>query len=257
LEITSKTLSVAIEEGAMALFGEKYGDTVRTITIKDGQKNISYELCGGTHVSDTGEIGLFLITSEGSAAAGIRRIEAVTGRSAYDYVKHKLTLLRNTANLLGSSQEEVQEKTVSTLEELDQARKLVSRLKQGIAATEFTQFLSKVPTIGDVPVLSAVLTNADADTLRQMADRFREKYPSGIVVLGSAVEGRPVIIAAVTEDLVNRGIHAGELVKTISQVVGGSGGGKPTLAQAGGKDATKLADAISLVKPFVEARLKK
>lgn len=251
-----KPLQQAISEGAMALFGEKYGETVRTISIGN-QETFSYELCGGTHVHETGDIGLFLITSEGSAAAGVRRIEAVTGQAAYELVQRRFHTLKETAGLLTTSIEDVPQKTQSLVDELDKTTKQMNKLRQELVSLEFERKLEAVPFIADVPVLAAVLSNADADTLRQMCDRFREKYPSGVVVLGSAVANRPVLIAAVTEDLVKRGLKAGDLVKEAAQVIGGSGGGRPTLAQAGGKDASKLNEAIDQVAPFVKARLAK
>lgn len=251
-----KPLQQAISEGAMALFGEKYGETVRTISIGN-QETFSYELCGGTHVHETGDIGLFLITSEGSAAAGVRRIEAVTGQAAYELVQRRFHTLKETAGLLTTSIEDVPQKTQSLVDELDKTTKQMNKLRQELVSLEFERKLEAVPLIADVPVLAAVLSNADADTLRQMCDRFREKYPSGVVVLGSAVANRPVLIAAVTEDLVKRGLKAGDLVKETAQVIGGSGGGRPTLAQAGGKDASKLNEAIDQVTPFVKARLAK
>jgi alanyl-tRNA synthetase len=254
LTITVKSQAQAIAEGAMALFGEKYGETVRTIRI-GAPEPISYELCGGTHVGETGDIGLFLITSEGSAAAGVRRIEAVTGRGAYEVVQRRFRLLRQTASLLGSSLEEVPAKAQMVLDDADHGRKQILKLRQDLVAAEFVRHLQDVARVADIPVLALVLPNADVDTLRQMTDRFRQQYPSGVVVLGSALEGRPALIACVTDDLVKRGLNAGEIVRTIAQTIGGSGGGRPTLAQAGGKDATRLQEAIDQVVGLVKAKL--
>lgn len=249
-----KPLQQAISEGAMALFGEKYGETVRTISIGD-EDVFSYELCGGTHVHETGDIGIFLITSEGSAAAGVRRIEAVTGQSAYDLVQRRFRALKEAAGILTTSVDDVPEKTLALVNELDKSRKQMGKLRQELVALEFERKLASVPLINGVPVLAAVLANADSDSLRQMCDRFRERYPTGAIVLGSAVDNHPFLIAAVTEDLVKRGLNAGELVKIAAQVIGGSGGGRPTLAQAGGKDASKLNEAIDQVLPFVKGKL--
>ena len=254
LNIVTKPLAKAIEEGAMALFGEKYGEIVRTITIGEG-KPLSYELCGGTHVQETGDIGLFIIINESSAAAGIRRIEAVTGKAAYELVRHRFSTLKQTAGLLASSLEEVPVKTKTTLDELEQTRKQAHHLRQELVSAEFNAQLNDVGLVNGAPVLAMVLSNADVETMRQMTDRFRQRYPSGVVVLGSATDGRPAIIAAVTDDLVKRGLQAGELVKTIAQVIGGSGGGRPTLAQAGGKDAGRLAEALDQVLPYVRNKL--
>ncbi len=259
LNIVVKPLAVAMEEGAMALFGEKYGEEVRTISIahEEDPSAFSYELCGGTHVEETGDIGVFLILSEGSAAAGIRRIEAVTGRGAYELIQKRFRVLKQTAGMLSTALDEVPVKTQTLMSDLDLANKQIARLKSDMAASAFSARLVDVPQVEDVPVLAVNLANADADTLRQMADRFRDQYPSGVVVLGSASEDKVTLIAAVTDDLIKRGLHAGDLVKAVAQVVGGSGGGRPNLAQAGGKDPAKLAEALDLVIPLVKQKLKK
>ncbi len=254
LDITTKSLSQALSEGAMALFGEKYGETVRTITI-GAEEPYSYELCGGTHVHETGDIGVFLITSESSAAAGVRRIEAVTGRGAYDLIQKRIKALKNTATLLNTTPDEVPARTESLLDELAQTEKQVARLRQELVSAHFVQQLENAVEIGGVPVLAMVLPSADADSLRQMTDRFRQRYTSGVVALGSAMGDKPMLIAAVTDDLVKRGLHAGDLVKTIATVIGGSGGGRPNLAQAGGKDAAKLQEAIDQVAGYVKQKL--
>ena len=256
LRITYKPLQQAMREGAMALFGEKYSETVRTITI-GGEQPFSYELCGGTHVEETGDIGLCLITSEGSVAAGIRRIEAVTGRGAYALVQRRFQLLNQAAGLLGTSPELLPEKTEAVLDELSTNRKQVASLRQSLVAAEFNQVLAKPSSINQVTVLTATLTEADADTLRLMIDRFRQRYPTNsLAVLASVQAGRPTLIAAVSEDLLKRGLNAGELVKFVAAPLGGSGGGKPTLAQAGGKDASRLPQALESVVGWVEEKLK-
>jgi alanyl-tRNA synthetase len=254
LHIELKSQQQAREEGAMALFGEKYGETVRTIAIGD-EDPFSYELCGGTHVQNTGDIGLFLIVSEGSAAAGIRRIEAVTGRKAYELVRHTRDLLRRTADTLNSAGEQVVEKTEGLLGELNASRKEIAALRQKIAAAEISGLLDHPALVGDIKVLTAQLSEADADGLRQMSDRFRQKYPhKSVAVLASVIDGSPLVIAAVTEDLVAQGFHAGDLVKHVARPLGGGGGGKPALAQAGGKDPTKLAEALASVTDWVKER---
>jgi alanyl-tRNA synthetase len=255
LNITHRPLQEALAEGATALFGEKYGDTVRTITIGEPD-SFSYELCGGTHVEDTGDIGVFIITAEGSAAAGIRRIEAVTGRKAYELVQRRFKALNETAGLLGSAAEDAPQKVHSLLDELSAARKQISALRRELAGSSFLEMLEQVPVVKDVPVLTAELSGADADTLRQMTDRFRQRYPSGVAVLASTVEGRPLVVASVSEDLVKRGLHAGELVKFAAQTLGGGGGGRPTMAQAGGKDPSKIQEALAGAAAWVEERLK-
>jgi alanyl-tRNA synthetase len=255
LNITYKPLQQALSEGATALFGEKYGETVRTITI-GGEEPFSYELCGGTHVDDTSDIGLFLITSEGSAAAGIRRIEAVTGNGAYQLVQRRFQILKQTARLLTTTPDDLVIKTEDLLVELEQDQKEITNLRLELATNEFIQHLKDVPKVQGIPVLTSLLSHTDADTLRLMTDRFRQSYPSGVIVLGTVSEdNRPLVVAAVSEDLVKRGLHAGELVKFVAQPLGGGGGGRPTLAQAGGKDASRLEEALSSVPVWVAEKL--
>jgi alanyl-tRNA synthetase len=254
LNIAFKPLQQAIAEGATALFGEKYGETVRNITIGEPEP-FSNELCGGTHVMETGDIGLFLITSEGSAAAGIRRIEAVTGRGAYALVQSRFRALKQVSDLLAAAPDETPAKTTVLIEELEGARKQIAALRAELAAAQFAKHLENVPIVAGVPVLTANLPGADADALRQMTDRFRERYPSGVAVLASVSEGRPMLVAAITQDLVARGLHAGDLVKFVAQPLGGGGGGRSTLAQAGGKDASRLDEALASVAGWVTARL--
>ncbi len=249
-----KLLQEAISEGATALFGEKYGENVRTITIGDGSV-FSYELCGGTHLDETGNIGLFIITSEGSAAAGVRRIEAVTGREAYTLVQHRMRNFKKTASVLETSLEEAPIKAGNLVSDLEGLRKELVRMRQEIVAAEFKQKLANVSKISEVPVLTTTLPGADADTLRQMADRFRQAYPEGCVVLSSIVDSRPLIVVAMSDSLVRRGLNAGELARIIAQPLGGSGGGKPTLAQAGGKDPSRLSEALDQVIPYVKKKL--
>ena len=256
LDTALKPLQQAKAEGAMALFGEKYAEIVRTVTIGDAEP-FSYELCGGTHVEVTNDIGLFMIVSEGSIAAGIRRIEAVTGRQAYEMVEGWRGLLRRLAGTLNANLEQVPAKVESLLAELGQARKEIAHMRQELASTEFDSVLDKVVTVAGVKVLTATLPNADADTLRQMCDRFRQKYPThGVAVLASIIDERPLLIAAITEDLVKRGLHAGELVKFVAAPLGGGGGGKPTLGQAGGKDAANLHIVLESVERWVEEKLR-
>jgi len=255
LSIAYKPLQQAIDEGATALFGEKYADTVRNITI--GVSDVfSNELCGGTHVEETGDIGLFLITSEGSAAAGIRRIEAVTGRFSYELAQGQIKALKRSASILATPPEEVPYKIETMVAENAEIRKKVSELRRSQAILSLLDHLERVPTVQGVPVLTAIFSEADTDTMRFLTDKFRERNPSGVAVLASVSnDGKPFIIAAITEDLVKRGLHAGELVKFVAQPLGGGGGGRPTLAQAGGKDASKLEESLAGVSKWVENNL--
>ena len=255
LRIVEKPLEKAIDEGAMALFGEKYDAVVRTISIGD-QTTFSYELCGGTHVDETGDIGLFLITYEGSIAAGIRRIEAVTGWRAYQLARERMNILEEADRYLGTSPTELLPKIQSISQALSSAEKEIGKLKTQQVASEFEDQLNQTEQIEGLNVLRAILPEASMDSLREMADKFRGQYETGIAVLASTQDGRPILIAAVTEDLVKRGLHAGQLVKQVAEVVGGGGGGRPTLAQAGGKDRTKLAQALDQVPLYIKANLK-
>jgi alanyl-tRNA synthetase len=259
LHITYKSQKEAIAEGAMALFGEKYGETVRTIAIGGDRMDqpFSYELCGGTHVEETGDIGVFIITSEGSAAAGIRRIEAVTGRGAYELIQRRFRALKQTASLLAAAPEETPAKAGALLDSLAEAQKQISALRRELAAQAFDRLLEGAAEVKGVRVLASSLPGADADTLRAMSDRFRQRFTSGVALLASVgSDGRPMLVAAVSEDLVRRGLNAGELVKIAAQPLGGSGGGRPTLAQAGGKDASRLDEALASAVAWVEQKLK-
>jgi alanyl-tRNA synthetase len=251
----SKSRDQAVAEGAMALFGEKYGDVVRTVSIGD---NYSYELCGGTHLDRTSDAGTFIIVSEGSAAAGIRRIEAVTGRGAYDLISKRGKALKLTAAVLKSSLDEVPQKTRMMQEELATARKQLATLKADVALAGFMKNLESPQKIEDVNLVEVELLGVDKDTLGKLADKFREKYPQkGICVVGSVTgEGQIIIMAAVTQDLIRRGIKAGDLVGSISSQLGAGGGGAPHLAFGGGRDANKIPEALAGIKDWVGKKLK-
>lgn len=250
-----KPLQQAMDEGATALFGEKYGSTVRTIAIGEGN-HVSYELCGGTHLEETGEVGLFLITSEGSIASGIRRIEAVTGQKAYEYAREQMNSLERIAQSLSVPASEVPLKVESLLAELTETQKETSGLREKMAVEQFQAVLTNPSNYKGVTYLSAIIKNADSLALRRLTDLFRETFPSGVVALGSILDGKPLIIAAVTNDLVKKGLHAGNLVREIARFVDGGGGGKPDLAQAGGKDPTKLPEAMDHVVSYIKTNLK-
>jgi alanyl-tRNA synthetase len=259
----SKSRDQAVAEGAMALFGEKYGDVVRTITIGDpavlpGGKPYSYELCGGTHIDRTSDVGAFIIVSEGSAAAGVRRIEAVTGRGAYELVAKRFKMLKQAAGALKSAMDDVPVRVDALQEELAAARKQVAALKTDLALSAFDVQLENVPTTSGIHLLAMDLPGADKDTLGQLADKFREKHPEkGICVIGAAnSEGQVIVMATVTQDLIKQGIKAGDLVGHVSRQLGAGGGGAPHLAFGGGKDAAKLPEALASVKAWVEGKIK-
>jgi len=248
LDIKTKKLQDAIDEGARALFGEKYGDVVRTIRMGD----FSYELCGGTHCERSIEVGLFLITSESSTAAGIRRIEAVTGRKAYQLVQSRFQELKSAANYLSAGPDQVAFQTNAILEILKKAEKTRDKLLKKLAVIELNQALENIKEVDGIKLLTTDVEDADLDTLRLMADRFRQHISKGgVIVLGAVIDGSPRIIAAVTEDLVKADIKAGELVQFVAKQVGGGGGGRPTLAEAGGKDPEKLQEALDSVSDWI------
>ncbi|MCX6054520.1 MAG: alanine--tRNA ligase [Chloroflexi bacterium] len=254
LLIKEKPLKEAMSEGAMALFGEKYGENVRTVTINE-KKPISYELCGGTHVKSTGEIGTFLILSENSIAAGIRRIEAVTGRTAYEVIQKRNNTLRRTQKIITGTMDEIPEKVMNLIDNLDDAKSELNKVKQENLMNEFRNQIKLINVIKNVPMLTCILKDVDNDTLRQMTDFFREKYSSGIVAIGTVFNGKPSIICSISEDLIEKGLNAGEIVKKVASVLGGSGGGKPNLAQAGGRDSSKLGEALEQLRQLVVLKL--
>ena len=251
VQVVHTSYKEAVAQGAIALFGEKYGERVRVLRIGDPDKPFSQELCGGTHVTHTSEIGPFSILSESSIGAGLRRIEAVTGRAAQKFIQQRLKALDSIAASLGCSPDEVEQKVRALRDELQQQKREVARLRRQIAQRDFEALLSQVQDVQGVKVLAAQVEAANMDTLREMSDWFRDRIGSGVIVLGAVMDSRPGFVAAITPDLVERGLHAGRIVKQVAQVVGGSGGGKPTLAQAGGRDPSRIGDALSLVPELV------
>ncbi len=249
----SKGREEAIAEGAMALFGEKYGETVRTITVGE---HYSYELCGGTHLERTSDVGAFIILSESSTAAGIRRIEAVTGSGAYEMIAKRFKSLKQAAASLKSAVDEVPERVDALQDELAAARKQVAALKTELALSTFNAQLANVEVHNGINLLALELPGADKDTLSTLADKFREKYPEKSICVLGAVNGEQVIVmAAVTHDLIKKGIKAGDLVGHVSRQLGAGGGGAPHLAFGGGKDAAKLPEALASVRAWVDGKI--
>jgi alanyl-tRNA synthetase len=213
------------------------------------QPKYSYELCGGTHLERTSDIGAFLIVSEGSAAAGVRRIEAVTGRGAYDLIAHRFKLLKHTASLLKSSIEDVPFKVETLQDELDNVKKANTALRQQVALSGLDMNAIKVEMIADVPVFAKQVSGADMDTLRLIGDQFVQKYAGGTAVFAND-EGK--VIAVAGKDLVKRGFKAGDLITGI----GGKGGGRPNMAQGSLPDVAMVNDAMGKVAKVVEEKLK-
>ncbi len=245
--IEEMALDEAKALGAMALFGEKYGTRVRVVQAGD----YSIELCGGCHVERTGVIGLFQIVSESGIGAGVRRIEAVTGRHAYAYVLAQKQRLAETATKLHTSLEELPARTERLLVEMRELERELDKARTRLAAGKVENLLQAVRWVSGIPVLSAVVTGVDMEGLRQTVDLLRDRLDSFVIVLGSSVQGRAQFVAAVSQDLQSRGLKAGDIVKQVAQVAGGGGGGRPDLAQAGGKDPGKVAEAVAITSEIV------
>lgn len=250
-EVTS--YSQAIAEGATALFEEKYGEEVRVVEI--GELPISKELCGGTHVKSTGEIGSFLVVGESSVGAGLRRVEAVTGRTAELVLEKRLGILHNMAEEIGSTIEETPDKLRTLNKELEIEHKRSLLLERELSRRMAESLFKQTKEVSGIRILTDKVPLLSMPVLREMGDALRDKIGSGIVVLATINKGKPNFLAMVTPDLVAKGFHAGDIVKQVAKVVGGGGGGKATTAEAGGKDATRLDEALNLVSKLVRKKM--
>lgn len=250
----------AVAEGAMALFGEKYGDEVRVVSLGEEETDtggpVSMELCGGTHVESTAEIGGFRIISESSVSSGVRRVEVVTGRFAEQLVEERLALLDRTAAILRTRPEGVEQAVQQLQEQNQQLQRELTRLRQQLAQQDTQSLIDRAISVDGFSVLSVQVGANDVETMRQMSDWFRDRLGSSVVVLGALINEKPMLVAAVTPDLIARGLHAGNLVRDAAKLIGGSGGGRPNMAQAGGKDADKLPAALDSVPAWVQQNLK-
>lgn len=247
------SLEEAKKSGAMALFDEKYKDEVRVVSVGDFSK----ELCGGTHVSNSGQIGLLKIISETGVAAGIRRIEAVTGANALNFVNEKSMLLKEASSILKCSEKEITLKIKNQFSELKEKDKEIAELKSKLAGGLEDDLLNNIQEIQGIKVLAASLKDIDAESLRNLADKLRDKIEDGVVVLGSATNDKVQLVTMATKNAVSKGIHCGKIIKEIASITGGGGGGRPDMAQAGGKDTTKLDQAINSTKTIIESLLSK
>jgi len=251
INISHKKLDEALEEGATALFGEKYGEDVRTISI-GGDIPFSYELCGGTHVSDTGEIGTFIITSEGSVAAGIRRIEAITGREAYRLIHKRVGILKESADILECPVENFK----NTLNKMIDGRKVLSsrihQFSKSAALAKYEQLKSNVEVVQGINLLTMQFKDIQIDILRDLADKFRNDFDKGIAVFANIdLNSNIQLIVTVSDTLTDKDFHAGRIAKSVSKELGGSGGGRPNLAQAGGKKIENLDQVLSEIKKYI------
>ncbi|WP_088007968.1 alanine--tRNA ligase [Indiicoccus explosivorum] len=243
------SLQDAKDMGAMALFGEKYGETVRVVDIG----GFSLELCGGVHVVNTAQIGVFKIVSESGIGAGIRRIEALTGKAAYDSLKQSELILEEAAGLLKTSSREVANKVAAVQQDLKELQRENESLSAKIAGAQSAGILEQAREIGGVTVLAARVEAKDNNQLRQMIDDLKQKLDGAVVVLGAVADGKVMIAAGVTKDIAGKEYNAGQIVKEVAEQCGGKGGGRPDFAMAGAKDASKLDEALESVYGTVKS----
>lgn len=251
VQIDLKPIDEAKAMGAMALFGEKYGDIVRVVQVGD----YSIELCGGCHVRNTAEIGLFKIVSESGIGAGTRRIEAVTGQGAYEEMNAKLELLEQAAEVLKTNVKEVPKRIEALQSDLKEAQRENESLLAKLGNKEAGEILEKVKEIDGIKLLAEKVNAKDMNHLRTMVDDLKAKLGSAVIVLGAVQNEKVNISAGVTKDLIERGFHAGKLVKQVAEACGGGGGGRPDMAQAGGKQPERLAEALASAEEWVKSVL--
>ncbi len=240
----------AIAAGAMALFGEKYGEKVRVVRVGE----VSMELCGGTHIRAAGDIGLFKIVQETGIAAGVRRIEAVTGARALEIVHRQEAAIGRVADLLKSDRQQIENRLQKMLERQRELEREMESLQGKLSAGQAGDMLAKARDVAGVKLLAERLEKADAKALRELSDQLRERLGSGVVVLASESDGKANLLVAVTKDLAGR-IKAGDLIRPLAEIVGGKGGGRPDLAQAGGSEPQKIGEALAAAEELLRSRL--
>ncbi|MEO1392094.1 MAG: alanine--tRNA ligase [Cyanobacteria bacterium J06634_5] len=251
-DVQSMPIAEAKAKGATAMFGEKYGDEVRVVDYP----GVSMELCGGTHVGNTAEIGVFKIISETGVAAGIRRIEAVAGPAVLDYLEVRDRIVRDLSASFKIKPEEISDRVNSLQSDLKSTQKELSSLKSELALAQSDQLLAKAETIGDIPVIVANMDAVEPDALKAVAERLLQKLGDGAVVLGSVpAEGKVSLVAAFSKPVIGKGLQAGKFIGGIAKLCGGGGGGRPNFAQAGGRDASKLPEAMETAKTQLEKAL--
>ena len=242
------TLEDAKSRGAMALFGEKYGNLVRMVNIGDW----SIELCGGIHVGNTQDIGLFKIVSESGIGAGVRRIEAVTSKEAFDLLSHHESLLKQVAGEVKAIQLDTVVERVATLgQELKEANGEIAKLKAKIMKSEVADVFNNVEEVNGTSFITVALENKEMDELRQLADTWRQKGASDIFVVGTASQDKANLLVAVSKDANAKGLKAGDIIKAIAPAIQGGGGGRPDMAQAGGKNPAGIPQAFELLKEYL------
>jgi alanyl-tRNA synthetase len=252
LDISQRPYSEAVASGAMALFGEKYGDVVRVVTIP----GVSAELCGGTHVRNTSEITLFQIVSETGVAAGVRRIEAVTGPRALDLVNERRRTLQEIAGLLRASPSASVKRLQSILDERRMLEKRLDEALKSGGASGLQGLIDRASVVSGIKVVTAAVPAVDMKSLQALGDSLREQLKSGVAVLSASFgDGKNSLLGIVTDDLRERGLRADTIIRDVAATVGGRGGGKPHMAQAGIPDAARLPEALSAVAGVVQAHL--
>ncbi len=251
IEISDLPLEEAKKVGAIALFGEKYGEIVRVVKIDD----YSLEFCGGTHLRSTGEIGIFLIESESSIAAGVRRIEAVSGRKAYSQIRRGRLILSGLAETLRTLPGDLPERVSKLVEKVHALEKKAETLQMGKVISEVGEFVARAEAVDGIKVVADIQKSLSKDGLRKLTDVLKVKLGSGIAVLGTVADGKVLLCAGVTDDLVKQGLHAGKLLKEAASIVEGSGGGRADFAQAGGKNVGRLKDAIKAIPEIVRKQI--
>ena len=241
----------AKKKGAVAMFGEKYGDVVRVVEMGSSERCVSMEFCGGTHLDNTAKAGAFRITSEGSVASGVRRIEATTGEVTYEGVNRERDTLRAAAAALKTTPTELGSRIEQTLAELKEAKRLIEQYKAKESAGGAADLLKNAADVGGLHVVTTTLTSGDVAALRTMGDMLRDKDPAVVAVIALSAE-KLSLLAVCGKEAVAKGVKAGDIIKSIAPIVGGKGGGKPDSAMGGGSDKSKVAEALAAVKPFVE-----
>lgn len=254
LEISCENMSIndAKNKGAMALFGEKYGDEVRVVSMGD----YSIELCGGTHLTNTSQIGMFKILSEGGVAAGVRRIEAITGRAVYNYLKEKEQVIADVCANLKTKEDSLAQKVISLLEENKNLGKELHEVKTKMSLQSIDSVLDSKVDINGVNLVTTKFSGMDMNTLKDVADKLRDKLVSGVVVLANTTDDKVNFVVTATEDVVKKGIHSGNIVKEVATIAGGKGGGRPNMAQAGAPDITKVDEALNHASEVVKQQVK-
>lgn len=250
VETTIMPLQQALTTGAMHLFGEKYGDMVRVVMM-----GRSKELCGGTHCHDTGQIGLYVTTQETSIAAGIRRIEALTGRAAEEHLTARKQTVDMLAAKLQTSPEMLEARVEQLVQDLATARKHLAQFQREAAREEASRLASAPTMVSGVQVVAAQVPASDDKTLREMGDHIRSRLGSGVVILAATLEDRVAFIVGVTPDLTKKGLNAGKIAAAIGDRLGGKGGGRPDSAQGGGKENDKLPEALKAIPSIVQQNL--